>query len=107
MDTNKITETVSVTRSTNNVTVNWATNKLATGVVYYSPSPIIATEATEGFSNVTISGNTAFMDATLRNSQNVSITGLQSNNTYYYVIYTKDAYGNVQLTWPSTFSTQM
>ncbi|MEK7133997.1 MAG: peptidoglycan-binding protein [Patescibacteria group bacterium] len=86
----------------NSASIRWNTSEQAAGIVYYStsyPSMI------EGMTDVTISGSVAMTDTLLRTSQSVSIAGLQPNTTYYYVIYTRDGSGNVQVTWPATFRT--
>lgn len=94
---------VAVTNSSNSANVQWNTNEVAGGIVYYSTSYPSMSEANN---DVTISGAVAMTDVSLHMSQNVYISGLQSNTTYYYEIYTKDASGNVQMTWPATFKTQ-
>lgn len=86
----------------NNVTVNWNTNDLAKGVVYYSTSPLVTAEHVN---SVDVSGNTAMTDSNLRTSQSVSISNLDANTTYYYMVYTTNQAGNVSVTWPSTFRT--
>jgi hypothetical protein len=93
---------VSATVGSNATTMRWNTNELAAGIVYYSTS---WPSMTEGTTDVTIGGNVAMTDTLQRTSQVVSVSGLQPNTTYYYVIYTKDASGNAQMTWPSTFRT--
>jgi peptidoglycan hydrolase-like protein with peptidoglycan-binding domain len=93
---------VSTNASRNSATVTWATNELAQGVVYYSTSPLTTYENTN---SVSVSGSTASTDSTLRSAQNVAISNLQANTTYYYLIYTTDQNGNVSVTWPSTFRT--
>ena len=94
---------VAVGVSSYSATVNWNTNTLAEGVVYYSTSPLTL----GGHSNyVYVSGNTAMTDAGLHYSQSISITGLQPNTTYYYSVYSTNQVGNASVTWPSTFQTQ-
>lgn len=93
---------VSTGVSNNSATVSWATNEPARGVVYYSSSPLMVSET---LNSVTISGSTALLDSSLRSSQSISIQGLLSNTTYYYMTHSTDAAGNVSVTWPSTFRT--
>ncbi len=83
--------------------VAWNTNELATGVVYYSTSPL---NVSESMTSVSASGNKAMTDSSLRTSQSIAIAGLQAGTTYYYLVYTTDASGNVTITWPSTFQTK-
>ncbi len=97
----KISSVTSIPGSTA-ASIQWSTNEQAAGIVYYSTSwPTMSDSITD----VTIGGTVARTDTTLRMSQSVSISGLQSNTTYYYVIYARDASGNVQMTWPTTFRT--
>lgn len=94
--------TVGVNASQSSASIYWTTNESAKGVVYYSTSPLTTYENTN---SVNVSGNTAMVDANFRSSQNLTISGLQSNTTYYYLIYTTDQQGNVSVTWPTTFHT--
>lgn len=93
---------VSVNAARNSATINWSTNESARGLVYYSSSPLTTYERTN---SVDVSGNTAMTDNNLRASQSVSISGLQANTTYYYLVYTTDQDGNVSVTWPTSFMT--
>ena len=98
-----IISSINVTSNTNNVVLRWNTNENAAGIVYYSTSyPSIV----ETSNDATISGSVAMTDTLLRTSQVVTIQGLSQNTTYYYVVYTRDGTGNVQMTWPATFRTQ-
>jgi len=93
---------VNVAVGSGGASLSWTTNVSASGRVYYSTTPL--TEV-DGMNSVAISGATAMTDNTLRTSQSVSISGLQSNTKYYYVIYTTDQNGNVSVTYPATFTT--
>jgi peptidoglycan hydrolase-like protein with peptidoglycan-binding domain len=94
---------VSVGTSNNSANVYWNTSESAKGIVYYSNNPLVTTEHA---TYVDVSGSLASTDTSLRSSQNVLIQGLQSNTTYYYLIYSTDASGNVSVTLPTTFRTQ-
>ncbi len=93
---------VYTTSSRNSVSVNWNTNELAKGVVYYSINPLSTYEYEN---SVDVSGTTAMTDSSARTLQNVSIQNLQAGTTYYYLIYTTDQAGMVSVTWPTTFTT--
>lgn len=93
---------VSTGVSRNSTQVSWYTGEVSRGVVYYSTSPLTTYE---GENSVSVSGFTASTDNLSRNSQNVTVQGLQANTTYYYLIYVTDVDGNVSVTWPSTFTT--
>lgn len=86
--------------------INWSTNKPASGLVYYGTTYPTLIEAPVGTSNVTVGGAIAITDTALRNTQSVTLSNLAANTTYYYVVYTKTATGDVQLTWPQVFKTQ-
>ncbi|OGG60617.1 hypothetical protein A2765_03505 [Candidatus Kaiserbacteria bacterium RIFCSPHIGHO2_01_FULL_56_24] len=93
-----------LTFGTSTAKVHWNTSELAIGKVFYSTSWPTMTES--GMNDVTVSGNSAIFDGSVRTTQDVTVSGLASNTTYYYVIYAKDASGNAQITWPATFKTQ-
>jgi peptidoglycan hydrolase-like protein with peptidoglycan-binding domain len=103
MDTNApILSGISLTIGATTTSVKWNTNEQAAGIVYYSTSGLTMTDS---ITEVTIGGSVAMTDTALHTSQNVNISGLQPNTLYYYIIYTRDASGNVQVTWPTTFRT--
>jgi hypothetical protein len=96
---------LSLSTSNNQVNVSWNTSVNTTAAVYYSSSPLVLNEATE-YSPFTISGGmVSIMNSDLRTSHSGSITGLNNNTVYYYVVYVKDAAGNESITLPSTFQT--
>ena len=103
-DTNlaPIITSVSINSSRNSANVSWYTNKVSRGVVYYSTSPL---STYENLNSVTVSGLTAMSTTNYINSQNVTLSNLQTNTVYYYLIYTTDQSGNVSVTWPSAFQT--
>jgi peptidoglycan hydrolase-like protein with peptidoglycan-binding domain len=83
---------------------NWNTVENASGIVFYSTSPIPMTEAS-AYSSVYIGGNSFITNTNMQTSHSGTITGLESNTNYYYVVYARDASGNESLTWPQVFST--
>ncbi len=76
-----------VTASTNSFTVIWTTNKAANDRVMFG--------TTWPFLYATASSVTATGYAT---TANITVTGLQQNTTYYYVIQSTDSFGNLQET---------
>lgn len=94
--------TISVGTST--ARVRWNTNELAAGRVYYSISALSMTES--GANDISVTGNIAMVNNDVRTTHDVTVTGLASNTTYYYIVYSKDMWGNGQITWPQTFKTQ-
>lgn len=97
-----IISSTAINMGSNSAVVNWNTNELAKGVVYYSNSPLTTYERTN---SVDVSGSAAMTDNNFRTAQSVSLGNLSSNTTYYYLVYTTDQDGNVSVTWPSTFRT--
>lgn len=97
-----IISSVGVSTGNTFATVSWNTSENAKGVVYYSTSPLTEYELPH---SVTISGSVAMTDTALRTSQAVTLSGLQSNTTYYYDVYVTDAVGNVSMTMQSNFHT--
>ena len=93
---------IGVTSSATTANVSWSTNEGARGVVYYSANPLMTTEH---LNSVDSSGTTAQTDYNYNTYQNVLVSGLQANTTYYYMIYSTDQSGNVSVSWPSTFHT--
>ena len=101
-DTAPVIMNVNTNTGTNNTSISWATNEPSKGLIYYSNVPLTTYENTN---SVTVSGYTAMTDTNFNINHNVSITGLQANTTYYYMVYTTDQSGYVSVTWPATFRT--
>jgi peptidoglycan hydrolase-like protein with peptidoglycan-binding domain len=97
-----IISSINVSTSYNTASISWNTNELAKGVIYYSSSPLTTYEREN---SVDVSGNTAMTDTTMRTYQSISLSNLESNTVYYYMIYTTDQSGNVSVSIPLTFRT--
>lgn len=81
---------------TNSATITWSSNEPVYGLVMYSMnSPVIYASAASTNSNWG-----------LASSQSVALTGLQQNTTYYFVIKSTDASGNVNYNTGTSFMTQ-
>ena len=93
---------VNVAQATSSAVVTWNTSEPASGLVYYSPSPLLMSEAGNG---VSVSGTIALTDSNYRTAHSVSISGLLPNTTYYYSVRGTDQSGNVNVTWPTTLRT--
>lgn len=98
-------ESVNVSAKSDEVTISWRTTKDTSAVIFYSKSPIALTEGSS-FSGVFIGGNSFLVHTDLRSSHEGTVTGLDSDTTYNYAVYVKDAFGNESLTWPQTFKTK-
>ena len=96
---------LTVSRSSTAATIFWNTSEETRGVVYYSTSPL---NETEYENTVTVIGaTTAMTDIAYRSSQNITLNGLQSNTTYYYLVHTTDQSGNVSVSVPMMFTTAL
>lgn len=95
---------ISVNTTNSEATINWNTSESASAIIYYSTSQITLTEGSAR-SSVNVSGTSVLLHTDLRTSHSGTITGLQSNTTYNYVVYVRDANGNETVTWPTTFRT--
>lgn len=99
-----IISSLNVNTTNSSATLSWNTSENASAVIYYSTSPLSMVEAS-ATSGVTIGGSSLLVNTNLQVSHSGTITGLQSNTTYYYVVYVRDGSGNENITWPSTFRT--
>jgi len=95
---------VSVSVTGQSATLSWNTNENASAVVYYGTSPLSMMEGSVT-NGVTIGGSSMLVHTDLRTSHSATLTSLNANTTYYYVVYVKDGMGNESVTWPSTFQT--
>lgn len=99
--------TANKTVTNNSATFTWNTNENATGKVFYNTSPVMMNEGdinSVGFGST--NGSVAINDNLARMSQQVSITNLQPNTIYYYVVVSTDLAGNVSVMGPNnTFRT--
>ncbi len=96
--------TITISPGSNSSVISWSTNENASAIIYYSNLPISMIESTGG-TGVTISGSSLLVNSDMRTFHSASITGLQANTTYYYVVYVRDSAGNESITWPAVFTT--
>ena len=78
----------------NSATINWMTNEPAMAKVYYTTSSIVNTNSSS-FS----------FDNRYTISHSLSVTGLLSSTTYYYVVESKDSSGNTNTSIQGSFTT--
>ncbi len=95
---------LSLGTSASTATFSWNTDTNTSALVYYSTSPMVLTEGS-AVSGITVSGTPVIANLNLSTSHGATLTGLQSNTNYYYVVYVKDASGNESITWPAIFRT--
>ncbi len=94
-----------LTVSGQQATASWNTNELAKAKVFYDTKPLVMLEAQSPQTEPVISGSVQ-SDQSLTLSKQISLTGLSSSTTYYYVLEAIDAQGNVSVGAQQTFTTQ-
>lgn len=92
---------VNITTATNSATFGFSTNEATRATVYYGTTPLSEYELPH---SVTIGGSVA-TDNSLNISHSITLSGLQSNTTYYYDVYVTDTAGNATMTMQTTFRT--
>lgn len=97
---------VSTQSSQNTAVINWTATGYASGVVFYSTYPFSVAEAVGNFSNPSILGGLNVSTVYAANAQSVTLSNLQSDTMYYYIIRATDASGNVSVTKQLTFTTR-
>ncbi len=95
---------LNITTTSTGATLNWNTNENAAAIIYYSTSPLSMLEAGPG-TGVTIGGSSMLVHTDLRSSHSATLTGLQSNTNYYYVVYVRDGSNNETVTSQAIFRT--
>jgi peptidoglycan hydrolase-like protein with peptidoglycan-binding domain len=86
-------------------TITWTTNDPTQGQVYWNASPLVFNEATGPRQQPYVSGTLALDAGGLQTVHTVTISNLQSNTTYYYLVRAVDSAGNMSMVWPSSFTT--
>lgn len=94
---------IQVTNTT--VTFTWTTNEPTQGQIYWDSAPIRTDEATDTNQNPYVGGNLALDAGGLQTNHSVTVSNLQANTTYYYLVRGIDSVGNMSMIWPSTFRT--
>ncbi len=93
-----------IQRTNTSATFTWTTNEPAQGQVYYDTSALRADEATGPRQLPYVSGSyVAGVSGQLNHV--ITISNLQPNTLYYYLVRATDNSGNMSMIWPSTFHT--
>lgn len=94
-----------LTLTNNSATFSWTTNEQTTGQVYWSTSPLTTNEATGPRQQPYVSGALATDGGNLQTGHTVTVSNLQANTTYYYLVRSTDNVGNMSMIWPRSFKT--
>lgn len=101
-----IISSVSIAPSNSGTSLLWTTNTPATGTVYYSASPLQVTESLSPTVAPAVAGtNVMSMNSASNTSNSLLLSNLAKNTTYYYMIVSVAPSGQLNVTWPSTFTT--
>lgn len=97
---------VTVQRGSTGATFTWTTNEPTLGQIYWSTNNIQSDEATGPQQTPFISGSLATDNGGVRTTEHsVTISNLQSNTIYHYVMRSIDAQGDMSITLDNTFQT--
>jgi len=104
-DTVPVLSNSAVQQTNTTATFTWMSNELTEGQVYWSTSPLQFDEATGPKQQPYVSGTLALDAGGMQNAHSVTVSNLQANTLYYYLIRGVDSGGNVTMIWPSSFRT--
>ncbi len=93
--------TLNISTTNSSATFAWNTSENASATIYYSTAPLAMTEG----SPVSIGGTSYMANSDFQLTHIATLSGLNPNTTYYYVVYVRDVSGNENISWPSTFHT--
>lgn len=95
----------SVQLTNTTATFTWTTNEPTLGEVYWNQAPLVVNEATGPRQTPFVSGTLATDAGGLQRSHTVTISNLEANTLYHFLVRGIDSAGNMSTTWPSTFRT--
>lgn|SRR3989338_7587505 len=104
-DTVPVLSTILVQPTNTTVTFSWTTNEVTQGQVFWDNQALRADEATGPNQQPYVSGTLALDAGGFQINHVVTVSNLQSNTLYYYLVRGIDSAGNVSMTWPATFRT--
>lgn len=104
-DTVPVLSTPLVQYSNTTATFTWTTNEPTQGQVYWDNTALRSDEATGPRQDPYVSGALALDAGGLQTNHTVTISNLQANTVYYYLVRGIDNGGNLTMTWPSSFRT--
>ncbi|MDO8742172.1 MAG: peptidoglycan-binding protein [bacterium] len=104
-DTVPVQSPISVQYTGTTATFSWTTNEPTRGQVYWSTTPIQSDEATGPNQTPYVSGTLALDAGGLQTNHVVTVSNLQANTTYYYLVRSIDSVGNITMILPRSFAT--
>jgi len=104
-DTSPILSNPIVQYTNTTATFSWATDRPTQGQVYWNTSPLQFNEATGPRQQPYVSGTLALDAGGMQTGHVVTVSNLQPNTTYYYLVRGVDNVGNMSMIWPSSFRT--
>jgi|GEM_PF-731795 len=94
-----------VTVTNTSATFTWTTNEPTQGQVYWDEIPLRSDEATGPRQQPFVSGALALDAGGLQTNHTVTVSNLQANRTYHYLVRSFDSVGNGSMIWPTSFRT--
>src|SRR3989338_5961637 len=104
-DTSPSLSNTTVQYTNTSATFTWTTNEPTQGQVYWSNAPLQFNEATGPRQQPYVSRTLALDAGGLQTNHMVTVSNLQANTTYYYLVRAVDNIGNMSMVWPSSFRT--
>lgn len=108
INSNDISPTLSnssVQYTNTTATFTWNTDMPTTGQIYWSKNPLEFNEMTAPKQLPYVSGTLALDAGGLQTSHSVTVSNLEANTTYYFMMRAIDVNGNMSMLWPSSFRT--
>lgn len=94
-----------VSKTNTTATYTWNTNEVTTGQVFWDTVNIQSDEATGPNQTPYISGTLALDAGGMQTNHTVTVSNLQSNTVYFFVVRSIDNVGNITMTMPTWFRT--
>src|SRR3989344_3608963 len=94
-----------VQQTNTTATFTWTTNEPTQGQVYWDTLLLRADEATGPRQLPYVSGTLALDAGGYQTNHTVTVSNLQANTIYYYLVRGIDSVGNMSMTWPTSFRT--
>ena len=104
-DTVPILSNLFITRATSTLTFSWNTNEPTQGQVFWDTATLRSDEASGPRQQPYVSGTQANDGIALGMSHNITVSGLQPNTLYNYLVRSIDSVGNMSMIWPSVVRT--